>query len=291
MESMNGTPTTPRSSELEPAPGGSFRAFGDVDGTADPLAFARYLERTSDHPVLRERNRRRAREVVRTGDRIVDLGCGIGSDTMMLADLAGASGEAMGVDRSARLIGVARQRASDRGYAATFRVGDACALEEADRRFDVVWIERLLVHLQDPASAVREAFRLLSPGGRLVVQEFDYAGLIIDSDDPELTDRVVARCATMGASPRTARALVRLARQTGFEETTYEATLHAMPTFALMDSMLGLGSCLRALVANREVTAARAEAWVAFLREATAAGTFVGSVPGMTLTAVKPEVG
>ena len=97
-------------------------------------------------------------------DRLVDLAGGPGRAS---AGLAAAGFDPVVVDRSAGML----RRARDAGHG-TVR-GDAEALPIRDDAVDAAVIVDALHHLPDPASGLAEAFRVLRPGGVVVVQEFD----------------------------------------------------------------------------------------------------------------------
>lgn len=101
--------------------------------------------------------------------RIVDIGCGAGLITVPLA----ADGhEIVGVDRSESSLAVARYHAARREVHAEFRPQDATALDEADAAFDVALLLDVLEHVEDPAAVVREAVRVVRPGGSIVFHTF-----------------------------------------------------------------------------------------------------------------------
>jgi 2-polyprenyl-3-methyl-5-hydroxy-6-metoxy-1,4-benzoquinol methylase len=93
---------------------------------------------------------------------VVDVGCGAGTQTLMWA----ADGHrAQGVDISAPLIELARERAAKGGLTATFHVGSATKLSLPDSSVDVVLVSELLEHLPEWRPCVDEALRILRPGG------------------------------------------------------------------------------------------------------------------------------
>jgi SAM-dependent methyltransferase len=100
------------------------------------------------------------------GDRVLDLACGTGN-AALLAAAAGAG--VTGLDAATRLIDVARARAAAAGADAEFVVGDALALPFADATFDAVVSVFGVIFAPDPARAVAEIVRVLTPGGRAVL--------------------------------------------------------------------------------------------------------------------------
>jgi ubiquinone/menaquinone biosynthesis C-methylase UbiE len=76
-----------------------------------------------------------------------------------------------GIELSPEMLAIARRRAGDLGVEVDLRQGDAQALEFADHSFDTVIITLALCTIPDDRAAVREAGRVLRPGGRLVLLE------------------------------------------------------------------------------------------------------------------------
>lgn len=116
------------------------------------------------------------------GMRLLDVGCGPGSITVGLAD-AVAPGEAVGVDANPAAIAAARERADGR---VRFDVADALSLPFEDASFDAVFMHAVLQHVATPLEALREAHRVLRPGGVIGLADADYDGTIIAPDDPLL---------------------------------------------------------------------------------------------------------
>ncbi len=108
---------------------------------------------------------------------VLDLGTGTGRMLQVLAEHASAGGRplrrAVGLDSSHSMLAVARsnlERAEMRGV--ELRQGDVYSPPFERNSFDLIVIHQVLHFLDDPASALREAARLLAPGGRLVIVDF-----------------------------------------------------------------------------------------------------------------------
>jgi SAM-dependent methyltransferase len=103
----------------------------------------------------------------RSGDRVLDLGCGFGDTTRRLAELVGPEGEVVGVDAAARFIDVACREVAEAGIAnARFLVEDVQACE-LDGRFDYAYSRFGTMFFSNPVAALRNVRRALAPGGRL----------------------------------------------------------------------------------------------------------------------------
>jgi ubiquinone/menaquinone biosynthesis C-methylase UbiE len=108
-------------------------------------------------------------------DRILDVGCGTGSLTLMVAAKLSAPGEAVGIDAAPRMIDIARHKAAEIGVPASFAAGVAEALEFPDASFDLVVNSMFTHHIDTELKqlAFAEMARVLKPGGTLITADVD----------------------------------------------------------------------------------------------------------------------
>ncbi|MBA3513309.1 MAG: class I SAM-dependent methyltransferase [Pyrinomonadaceae bacterium] len=100
------------------------------------------------------------------GLKVLEIGCGLGTDG---AQFAGAGAEYTGIDLTDAAIELAQKRFELFNLPGKFQTADAEKLDFADNSFDLVYSHGVLHHTPDAERAVREIYRVLRPGGRVVV--------------------------------------------------------------------------------------------------------------------------
>lgn len=111
---------------------------------------------------------------VKPGDRVLDVGCGTGSLTIVAKERAGSAGEVHGVDAAPEMIDTARRKAAQVGADVDFQVGLIEGIPFPGDQFDVVLSSLMLHHLPDDLKrkGLAEIHRVLKPGGCLLAVDF-----------------------------------------------------------------------------------------------------------------------
>jgi len=160
---------------------------------------------------------------LRGGERILDVGAGLGQLTRAMGRAAGPGAVVVAVERSPEQIARAQElaRAAGEEHLLEMRVGDArrLPLSEAERgSFDLAHARFLLEHVPDPAAVVREMVRAVKPGGRVVLADDDHALLRLHPEPPGLRAAWEAYCRSYdraGNDPYVGRRLPALLEEAG----------------------------------------------------------------------------
>lgn len=112
------------------------------------------------------------------GQRVLDLGSGVGDVALLLARLVGPSGEVVGIERNARSIARAVARVSEAGlHQVSFTQGDVNKIP-AGKPFDAAVGRYILMFLPNAVAILRSLSELVRPGGVLAFQEASFAGFL-----------------------------------------------------------------------------------------------------------------
>ncbi len=262
--------------------------FANVDDARDPGRFRDYLAELLAQAEI-QRYKKAALDLcdVLPGQRVLDVGSGTGADALELAARVGPSGTVTGVEPSVALIEEARRRAGGDARV-RFCLGSAEALGFDDASFDVVRADRVLVHLSDPAAAVREMVRVTRPGGRIVLTEGDFDTLVIDAADASVSRKIAALLSDGFASGTVGRSLVSLLLRAGAIRVASDALSVVFRDRARADRFWGVTAVVEARWRWASSARAPAEAWLADQSARDLRGEFFCSLTGFSAVGTKP---
>jgi SAM-dependent methyltransferase len=127
---------------------------------------------------------------ITSGMRVLDVGCGVGDVSMLLAELVGPDGAVIGADIDPAALEQARTRAAESGLSTvTFVEADLNDLRLVEP-VDAVVGRLILLHLDDPLASVRALSRLVRPGGIVSFQDINISRIRSVPATPLVTELI-----------------------------------------------------------------------------------------------------
>lgn len=179
------------------------------------------------------------------GTHMLDVGCGAGGVTRLLAEAGGVDSHVTALDIEADLLAAAKKSLEEMPSVITYQEGSLDELPFADAQFELVWCSRVVHHMRDQLSAVRELRRVLKPGGKLALREDGLLMQLLPFDiglgEPGLDERLNAARAWEFAQLRSSIpesaaypfGWTRLLRESDFRHVTARSFLfEALPPFS-----------------------------------------------------------
>jgi SAM-dependent methyltransferase len=268
-----------------------FRFINELDAaTVDRIA-TRLEFRASDPGYIAFRDAYFAKLPLASAPRVLALGCGTGVEVRALRQRPEFNGTIVGVDHSPQLTKEARRLTAKEGLERNveYRVGDAHQLDLPDASFDVVLSHTLVSHVTDPLGVLREARRVVKPGGVVATFDGDYASLTLSHSDPDLGKRAEeAILELIVNNPRVMRDMPRLLRDAGLELS--EATPHVYAEIGSGSFFANFAeSYATVLGSSGLLTEGEVERWRTELAQSVVEGTFFGASNYYTYLARRPE--
>ena len=252
-------------------------AFSQVDSAPDPERLISFL----DHAARAEWGMKQYAAGVLTVDApalpILDVGCGAGHD---LALLASEGARAVGVDASARMLERAKRRVDGRLAVLVRATGER--LPFRDQAFGGCRMERLLMHVTDPAAVIEEAVRCLTPGAQLTLCEPDWSSLRVRAahGDEKVGWITSSRHPGVGAD------LWRLAEEAGCQVLDRVEELSVWRSLEVLDRIVGgIDQAVTGAALAGRVSKQIAEAWLHEQRARDERGEFLGFLPKILVVA------
>lgn len=251
-------------------------------------ATAQFIERSYNTPdIARQRLQTLKALALNVGEKVVDVGCGTGFLVSEMAAVVGESGHLTGVDFSQDMLDIAAQRCESLPQV-TLCQGSAVALPLDDDSFDAASCTQVLLYVSDLQKSLAELFRVLKPGGRLTVIETDWRGIVLNSANSALTDRIFGAFDETVPNANLPARLIPMLKAHGFAAIRAEAI--PVINTSNNDSNFSAGMLKWASdLAVKENKASReeADAWISDIEEKAAAGEYFFCINRFLFSAVK----
>jgi arsenite methyltransferase len=218
---------------------------------------------------------------LQAGEQVVDVGSGPGLLAAEMAAQVGPAGRVVGLDLSDSMLALSRQRHA--GLATNrclrFLKADATRLPFADSTFDVAVSTQVYEYVPDVPAALAEVYRVLRPGGRVLILDTDWDSIVWAAGDQARMQRLLAAWADRFADPHLPRSLSWQLEGAGFHVERREVLVLFNPEYDPNTYSVANGQIMADFaVAQGRMPREEAEAWMRDLQGLGSQGRYFFSL-------------
>jgi len=224
---------------------------------------------------------------LRTGQRVVDFGCGPGMLSLELARRVGPEGHVYGVDLNPDFLERARANAEREGLADRISLhrtpDDRLPLD--DRTVDRVICKNVLEYVEDVVATLVDVRRILAPGGLVHAIDSDWGMLVVEPLGPETVARLFEAASVAYRTPLIGRKLLGMMREAGFDDVRIRISTHPDLRGTLSPIVYNMARYARL---SGEIEPAEIDRLLEDLKRSIADGSYLLILPQFMVTGIAP---
>ena len=223
---------------------------------------------------------------LKPGDRVLDVGSGPGHQVVDMSNAVGTAGRVEGVDSAESALEIGRRRCSELSNTG-FHAGEAANLPFDDATFDAVMSSQVFEYLDDVSGGLDEVFRVLKPGGRVLIHDTDWGALLWYSSDPQRMARIMKCFEGHLTDPHLPHTLGPQLGDSGFVNVSSEAVVQLETSYDPSSVSAILMKFVVGYVVSQGISQSEADSWANDLGELGATNHYFFSSNEYIFTAGK----
>ena len=172
--------------------------------------------------IVKQREKTLSRLNLKAGEKVLDLGCGVGFLAHEMAKIVGESGLVICLDQNKEMIEHTKKRCKNMKQT-SFYIGNVYDLPCEDNSLDAVSCTQVLLYVENISLVISEIKRVLKTGGRIIIVETDWRGVVISNSNNSLTKKIFSAWDKTVASPNLPVHLGPILKKNGFSKILVEA--------------------------------------------------------------------
>ena len=209
---------------------------------------------------------------LKSGDKVLEIGCGHGEDAEILGKLVGRKGSVVAVDISHRMIEEAKKRSLQANV--EYLTADVTKLPYADHTFSACHADRFLVSCSDLKSSVKAILRLIKPGGTLCFTDVDALSIVL-APYGRITQIMLEALHKSFVNPYIGRILPQIFIEQGLQNIVIIPEISIIRSFDTLCKIFQFSLLAEGAIKQGKLTPLEVKQWFEELREAEEKGTFL----------------
>ncbi len=261
--------------------------FGGLDATTQFEFFKSSLE-VMDAQICNQKIQRKNIQLMdlQPGQKVLEAGCGLGKRAQLIAQEASHQVEVIAIDKSEKTLTLAKELSS--AIHLIYQQADVEFLPFENDYFDVVTADRLLICFENPLPALKEMYRVLKPGGKLVITDFDPASIFITPVSENMRQVFMNIYMPSFLNPFIGRSLPALFQQVGIKPTHVEMDVSYERNFSHLEKIIPMKQVLEGGIRAGYLSKEIADQWLAELHRASDDGAFLYAISMISVFGQKP---
>jgi len=224
---------------------------------------------------------------LKPGEHVLDVGSGPGHYAFTMASAVGDAGRVAGVDAATHSLETAQRRCS--GLAnVSFYLGDVADLPFAEATFDAALSTQTFEYLPNVGAALAEIFRVLKPGGHVLIHDTEWDAWAWHSSDRARMHRIMEVWDHHLADPHLLQTLGAKLTAAGFTDVGFEPLVHLETTYDPASMSAILMKFVACYVTSQGIPESEASAWADDLCSLNSRGDYFFSSNEYIFTGIKP---
>lgn len=266
----------------------NFKDFRFLDDSEDADFFVSCLGEVFEIDEVREiKERAIKRSTAKNGDKILELGCGLGHDAEIFGKIVGDKGSVIAIDVSRKMLEKAKDRSTQKNV--QYILGDFDELELEDESFDVCYADRVLVSQMDVNKTMNKIFHKLKKGGKICITDCDFGSILFYPHDNEIMPILLQRLKDITRHPIMGRELVAYFQKAGFKDIQIYPEPYIMRSYEKLIKIVDVTRILNDLHHLGKLTLEQVKRQNSAFHEAEEKNQFIYAIMFFTATGIKPD--
>ncbi|MGD9109258.1 MAG: methyltransferase domain-containing protein [Gammaproteobacteria bacterium] len=266
----------------------NFRDFANLDDSPDAEYLIQSMYDLYNLPDIQKIKTRAINLLeLQQGDKVIELGCGLGHDIERMGNIVGITGNVIGVDKSKLMLQKAQSRSKQKNV--KYLNEDATNLNFPDNSFDVSYADRLLVSQNYPDKVISELVRVTKPNGKICITDIDVGSIILYPYDNKLTPILKERWQNIVANPFIGRELQYKFKQNGLVNIQVIPDAYVVKSLEIVNKMIDYPRMIYDLYKLGKYTKNEALQMLDSLYKAEKDNMFLYGIIFFTVLGIKPN--